>query len=214
MEFIRSQRVQPGYDPDTRHVIHGLDADLIMLALATHEPHFSILREYVGPASKKPQMDLASQIEAELTKKAEQEAEGKTSGGLPSEATGGGAKDAAPTPFQFLHIATLREYLYLEFANDLDCSCAGGFDLERVIDDFIFLCFFVGNDFLPHLPSLEIRLGAINTLCDLYKGSFAKMGGFICDGGTVHLGRAKIFATEVRVSHAAHTDPHTLIRTP
>lgn len=54
MQFIRTMKSQDDYNPNLRHCIYGLDADLIMLGLVTHDPHFSLLREEVvfGPSSR------------------------------------------------------------------------------------------------------------------------------------------------------------------
>lgn len=45
MEFIRLQRAQPDYNPSTHHVLHGLDADLIMLGTLQMPLHSSTVRD-------------------------------------------------------------------------------------------------------------------------------------------------------------------------
>ncbi|XP_027138852.1 5'-3' exoribonuclease 1 isoform X2 [Larimichthys crocea] len=60
MEFIRSENSKPGHNPNTRHCLYGLDADLIMLGLTSHEPNFSLLREEVRFGGKKSQKRITA----------------------------------------------------------------------------------------------------------------------------------------------------------
>jgi 5'-3' exoribonuclease 2 len=72
-------------------------------------------------------------------------------------------------------------------------------DIERMIDDFVFMCFFVGNDFLPHLPSLEIREGAIEQLLALHKRLLPSLGGYLTENGVVNLSRVAVLLSELGV---------------
>jgi 5'-3' exoribonuclease 2 len=45
---------------------------------------------------------------------------------------------------------------------------------------------------LPHLPSLEIREGAIDTLLKIWKKELPRMGGYVTNHGRIELERAEI----------------------
>jgi 5'-3' exoribonuclease 2 len=193
MDYIRAQRGTAGYDPNTSHVIHGLDADLIMLGLATHEPHFWILREEVTVGDQKPQSskEQAAATIAKLLVSGEKGDGGGGGGGGVPVLDGRFAK-----PFQFVQLSVLREYLEVEF-RPVDYTVAGGFDLERVVDDFVLMCFFVGNDFLPHLPSLDIHEGALDTIFYLYKTFFPELGGYLSENLNINMRGLKFMMREI-----------------
>uniref|UniRef100_A0A8W4FDP9 5'-3' exoribonuclease n=1 Tax=Sus scrofa TaxID=9823 RepID=A0A8W4FDP9_PIG len=101
---------------------------------------------------------------------------------------------SAEGEFIFLRLSVLREYLERELTM---ASLPFTFDVERSIDDWVFMCFFVGNDFLPHLPSLEIREGAIDRLVNIYKNVVHKTGGYLTESGYVNLQRVQMIMLAV-----------------
>lgn len=164
MEYIRLAKAQPDYDPNVRHCLYGLDADLIMLGLSSHDPHFCLLREEVtyGRANKAKSKELEHQN------------------------------------FYLMHLCMLREYLELEFQELKNPGALKfDFDLERVIDDFILMAFFVGNDFLPHLPNLHINEGALSLMFKVYKTILPKAGGYINEDGAINMERLAILLEEL-----------------
>lgn len=189
MDYIRRQRAQPNHDPNTHHCLCGADADLIMLGLATHEPYFTIIREEFKPNQVKP-CGLCNQPGHEV----------KDCEGLPRERLGEFdefAKTSLPAEeqqFIFIRLTVLREYLQRELTM---ASLPFQFSFERSIDDWVFMCFFVGNDFLPHLPSLEIREGAIDRLVEIYKNVVHKTGGYLTSSGYVNLERVQMIMQAV-----------------
>ncbi|KAI9747734.1 MAG: hypothetical protein M1815_003933 [Lichina confinis] len=164
MEYIRLAKAQPNYDPNLRHCLYGLDADLIMLGLLSHDPHFCLLREEVtfGRQNQKKSKELEHQN------------------------------------FYLLHLCIVREFLELEFQELKEPGVLGfPFDMERIIDDFILMAFFVGNDFLPHLPNLHINEGALALMFKIYKSVLPKAGGYINERGNIDVGRLALLLDEL-----------------
>ncbi|TPX64914.1 hypothetical protein SpCBS45565_g05555 [Spizellomyces sp. 'palustris'] len=159
MEYLRLAKSQPDYDPNVRHCLYGLDADLMMLGLLSHEPHFALLREEVtfGRSRK------------------------KSPGGNPEAQN-----------FFLMHLSLFREYLDAEFST-LQDHLSFKYDVERVIDDFIVLAYFVGNDFLPNLPGLHINEGALAYMFKVYKTVLMEGGGYLNDGGQLQLDTCERF---------------------
>lgn len=94
--------------------------------------------------------------------------------------------------FQLIFISLLREYFELEYAV-LAQQMKMRLDVERIIDDFVFFCFFIGNDFLPSLSALDISEGSLDSLIELYKTHLPSMTDYITEAGTIYWDRAEPF---------------------
>eukprot|EP00741_Cyanophora_paradoxa_P007649 tig00001164_g7398.t1 len=162
MDFIRRRKKEPTYNPAETHCLYGLDADLIMLGLVTHERHFALLREDITWRSQR---------------------------------RGSGNRSQSP-PFLLLMMPRLRDNLDQDFWRP---GLSFGYDLERIVDDFVFLCYFMGNDFLPHLPAADIPTGGLDKVMQIYEELLPTFGGYMTDNGYIDLKRLEKFCERLAV---------------
>jgi 5'-3' exoribonuclease 1 len=143
-EYIRENDL---YHKNTKTIIYGLDADLIMLTL--NHLHISsqlyLFRETPH---------FIQQIDRTLN----------------------------PNELYLLDINVFGDSIIKEFTGNEDINHTT--NNENKIFDYIFMCFFLGNDFLPHFPALNIRTNGINYLMNAYKHVFKMSENLTADKGT------------------------------
>lgn len=71
---------------------------------------------------------------------------------------GNGNEKTNMNELNFVSIDVLKECV-MEELNDIlyDEFVERNLDKESIMRDFIFICYFLGNDFLPHIPSIDIK---------------------------------------------------------
>ncbi len=72
-------------------------------------------------------------------------------------------KSGQKVPFKYLVIDRLRESIIETFGDTGDTT------KENLVLDYVFLCFFLGNDFIPSLSFLKIQESAVDVLVNTYK---------------------------------------------
>ncbi|EEA05616.1 5'-3' exoribonuclease, putative [Cryptosporidium muris RN66] len=232
LDFIRKQRCNSNYDPNTRHVLYGADADLIMLGLSTHEQNFFIVRESITNDDGASQIcHLYNKLLTENSIDKSVNANNRIRFG-PNNSSNlriySWWKD-----LEMIDLSVLREYLayefkeleeklsinrekYIENSNNPECTISTEiheqdnnmkyskineklynskfyYDLERCIDDFVFLCFFVGNDFLPNLPAFGIHKGSLDQLLAIYIKVLPTLGDYITWEGNINVKSIGLF---------------------
>jgi 5'-3' exonuclease len=141
-------------DKDHQLIIYGLDADLILLSMATLFPKIYLLREV--------QFFERSYIETLDTKLLQ---------------------------FNFLCIDTLKRSMIKDVEHNYHIRIK---NQNSFVKDWVFMSFFLGNDFLPHLKALDIYNNGVQlllkTYCDFLKKSKQTLNDYLIrPGDTVNM---------------------------
>ena len=102
---------------------------------------------------------------------------------------------------EFLYISVLREFLDIEFCK---LKLKFEYNIEKLCDDFSFLCFLYGNDFIPPLLSLDTDGKVFEFVINSYKNSLLKFNGYLTNNGLINFNNFKIFMNELSMKESEY----------
>lgn len=88
-----------------------------------------------------------------------------------------------PNESYLLDIPELANIITLDMNNGQELTCE---QQSNRIYDYIFLCFFLGNDFMPHFPAVNIRTGGVDKMLNAYKATIGSTNENLTDGKTIY----------------------------
>ena len=101
-----------------------------------------------------------------------------------------------PNKFLLLDIDYLKFGLVMDLKEHIIeyDSCYIIKDVERIIDDYIFLCYFLGNDFLPHIPGISLKEDGHDLLLKNYISILVNFGEYLVDRTKMKINNQFIFS--------------------
>jgi 5'-3' exonuclease len=92
-----------------------------------------------------------------------------------------------PDADYLLDIPELTEAIIAHMNNNVELSKEQKLSVSQrnKVYDYIFLGFFLGNDFMPHFPAINIRTGGVDKMMNAYKATIGPDEN-LCDGKTIY----------------------------
>jgi len=84
-----------------------------------------------------------------------------------------------PNESYLLDIPELARIITLDMNNGNELTTE---QQKNRIYDYIFMCFFLGNDFMPHFPAVNIRTGGVDKMIQAYKATIGNTNDNLTDG--------------------------------
>jgi 5'-3' exonuclease len=88
-----------------------------------------------------------------------------------------------PNESYVLDIPALSDAITLDMNNGKELTTE---QQKNRIYDYIFLCFFLGNDFMPHFPAINIRTGGVEKMLQAYKSTIGNTNENLTDGKIIY----------------------------